>query len=125
MLVEHTPSYVVAGALLSHPHNSVCFVGYCDPDTPGGKLLRAKHDDAFSFDVLDYVGSVRAHVDKFDITGHADREELMEFAKAVEPKTIILTHGDPEAREWFEGTLAERMPDVKVINPEPLEEYGV
>ena len=125
MLIEHTPSYVVAGALLSHPHNSVCFVGYCDSETPGGKLLQAKHDDEFSFDVLDYVGRVRAHVDKFDLTGHADREELMEFAKVVEPRTILLTHGDPDAREWFEGALGERMGDVRVINPVPAVEYVV
>lgn len=125
MLIEHTPSYIVASALVSHPHNSICFVGYCDPDTPGGKLLEAKHDDAFSFDVLDYVGSVRAHVDKFDLTGHADREELLEFAKVVNPEVIILTHGDPDARGWFEGELAKKVMGAKIINPVPAREYMV
>lgn len=125
MLIEHTPSYVVAGALISHPHNSICFVGYCDPDTPGGKLLATHHDEPFVFDVLDYVGKVRAHVDKFDLTGHADREELLEFAMVVNPKSIILTHGDPLAREWFEATLTEKLPDTKIINPLPAKEYTV
>lgn len=125
MLIEHTPSYVVASSLISHPHNSICFVGYCDPDTPGGKLLETPHGKPFSFDVLDYVDSVRAHVDKFDLTGHADREELLDFAIAANPKSIILTHGEPVARQWFEETFTEKLPGAKIINPVPAKEYTV
>lgn len=125
MLIEHTPSYKVASALISHPHNAICFVGYCDPETPGGKLLEANHDDPFVFDVLEYVGNVRAHIDKFDLTGHADREELLEFATTVNPKSVILTHGDPGARKWFEAALTEELPDARIINPVPAREYVV
>ena len=35
-MVEHTPSYRVAADLLGSHQNTICFVGYCDPDTPGG-----------------------------------------------------------------------------------------
>ena len=40
MLVEHTPSYKVAASLLPHANNGICFVGYCDPETPGGASAR-------------------------------------------------------------------------------------
>src|SRR5690625_2279632 len=39
MLVENTPSYRVAASLLGHKGNAIFYVGYCDPETPGGKML--------------------------------------------------------------------------------------
>jgi len=39
MLVERTPSYTLASGLLGTARNTIGFVGFCDPDTPGGKLL--------------------------------------------------------------------------------------
>ncbi len=50
MLVERTPSYTLASGLLGHARNTIGFVGYCDPDTPGGKLLGAKPGDTFVFE---------------------------------------------------------------------------
>ena len=38
---EKTPSYTLASGLLGHARNTIGFVGFCDPDTPGGKLLAA------------------------------------------------------------------------------------
>ena len=66
MLVEHTPSYKVAASLLPHPQNGICFVGYCDPDTPGGRLLKTQ-DATFFFEALDYVAPIKASIDQFDL----------------------------------------------------------
>lgn len=122
MLIEHTPSYVVASALIAHHHNSICFVGYCDPDTPGGVLQNTKQEEDFIFKTLDYVAKVRATVEKFDLTGHAERHELLDFAMKAKPRTIILTHGDMPAREWFMNTFSKKLPDTQVINPIPEKE---
>src|SRR3954468_2177542 len=35
MLVERTPSYALASGLISNARNTIGFVGYCDPETPG------------------------------------------------------------------------------------------
>ena len=66
MLVEHTPSYKAAHPLLPHPQNGICFVGYCDPDTPGGRLLKTQ-DATFFFEALDYVAPIKASIDQFDL----------------------------------------------------------
>lgn len=121
MLVERTPSYMLAATLLAHARNAVYFVGYCDPDTPGGKLLETRPGETFLFDVLDYQCPVRATVDRFEMSGHADREEILKFALAAEPKTIVLTHGDPGARDWFAEQLEADDHPVRVIDPTPLE----
>ena len=123
MMVQHTPSYKIAAALLPHANNGLCFVGYCDADTPGGKLLAEKETGSFFFETLDYLAPIRASVDRFDLSGHADREELTDYAQQTNARNIVLTHGDPEARNWFEATLNESMPDTNVLDPEPLVEY--
>jgi Cft2 family RNA processing exonuclease len=125
MLVEKTPSYKMAAALLANHKNAICFVGYCDPDTPGGRLLETAEGETFLFGDLDYSCPVRARIERFEMTGHADRDELVDFALSRNPRTVILTHGDPPAREWFRTEFSVRAPDLKVIDPEPLKAYKV
>lgn len=125
MMVEHTPSYKVAASLLGFSNNGICFVGYCDPDTPGGQLLEQREGGSFFFDALDHVSAIKASVDQFDLSGHANRDELADYAVQSEARAVVLTHGDPEAREWFLGELEARMPSTKVLNPNPGTLYSV
>lgn len=121
MVVPNTPSYKTAAALLGDPHNSICFVGYCDPETPGGELQSKHQGDSFLFEALDYTTTVRAHIERFDLSGHADRNELLNFAQKLDPRTIVLTHGDPEARDWFFDELIAFSPKTVIIDPVPGE----
>ncbi len=123
MMVERTPSYTLASGLLGHPRNTIGFVGYCDPETPGGKLLAAAPGDDFIFEAASVRTKIKARVERFELSGHADREELLEFALQTEAKHIILTHGDPPARAWFAQQLAQQAPKSKVIDPIPLQTY--
>ena len=125
MMVQHTPSYKIAASLLPHAQNGICFVGYCDPDTPGGKLFEEKDSGSFFFETMDYIAPIRASVDQFDLSGHADREELADYAEQSEARAIVLNHGEDLAREWFEKALLERMPATKVLNPTPTVLYTI
>lgn len=121
MMVENTPSYLLASGLLQNERNSILFVGYCDPDTPGGKLLRSETGEDFDFEEIDCVQPIRSKIRQFDLSGHADREELIAYAEKLSPKTIFLHHGDPEARAWFSESLSGN--GAKIIDPEPLKTY--
>ena len=125
MLVERTPSYTLASGLLGNAHNTIGFVGYCDPDTPGGKLLASKPGDTFVFETAHVKAKIKARVERFELSGHADREELLEFAIQTGARSIVLTHGDPDARAWFAAQLAEKAPKSKVLDPVPLQTYQV
>ena len=125
MMVEHTPSYNLAASLLPQGRNAICFVGYCDPNTPGGKLLDTKPGETFLFETIDYQTPVRAQIERFEMSGHADREELLKFALRTHPKKVVLTHGDPGARAWFAIALAENDPTLIVIDPKPLELFEI
>ena len=125
MLVENTPSYVLASGLIGHARNTIGFVGYCDPDTPGGQLLAAKSGQEFIFAAAHVKARIKAHIERFELSGHADREELLEFAVQTEARSIVLTHGDPPARAWFAQRLAELAPKSRVLDPTPLQPYQV
>ncbi len=125
MMVERTPSYTLASGLVGHARNTVGFVGYCDPDTPGGQLLAAKPGDDFLFKTANVKTKIKAKIERFHLSGHADREELLEFAVQATPRSIVLTHGDPAARKWFAEQLAAKAPDSKVFDPVPGQEYLV
>ena len=116
MLVEHTPSYKVAANLVQDSKNSICFVGYCDPDTPGGQLLQAPSEEIFTFKSINFSTPLRAKVEHFDLSGHADREDLYRFVLEQKPRQVILTHGDEEARQWFFDQFKNDA-SFKVIDP--------
>ena len=123
MMVENTPSYLLAASMLGDDRNGLFFVGYCDPATPGGQLLDTEHGEDFLFDAIDIRQKIRASIHKYDLSGHADRDELLAYAEAVSPRKIILHHGDPDARAWFMQKLKER--NLTVLDPKPLIEYDV
>jgi Cft2 family RNA processing exonuclease len=125
MLVERTPSYTLASGLAGHALNTIGFVGYCDPETPGGALLAARPGDNFLFKAANVKTKLKAHVEKFELSGHADREELLQFAVQTSARAVVLTHGDPPARAWFAQQLAEKMPQAKVLDPVPGQSYQV
>ncbi len=125
MLVENTPSYTLASGLLSHSRNTIGFVGYCDPDTPGGQLLGTRSGEDFLFETVHVRSRVRAQVEKFELSGHAEREELLEFVLQATPRAVVLTHGDPEARRWFKDQFDDRQERIKVIDPVPEQAYEV
>lgn len=125
MMVEKTPSYTLASGLLGHARNTIGFVGFCDPDTPGGKLLLAKPGDTFVFESAHVQTKVKARIERFELSGHADRNELLSFAVQTGARSIVLTHGDPPARAWFKRQLEAQLPSAKVLDPVPLQAYQV
>jgi len=125
MLVERTPSYTLASGLIGHAGNTIGFVGYCDPETPGGRLLASKPGETFLFETAHVKTKIKARVERFELSGHADREELLQFAVQTGARSIVLTHGDPDARAWFAEQLAAKLPAAKVIDPVPLKQYQV
>jgi len=125
MMVEYTPSYQAAATLVGSERNRVHFVGYCDPDTPGGKLRAAKPGDPISFDAYDLSVTLRSPVEVYDLSGHADRDELLHLVQGMDPEAVILTHGDAEARVWFKERLGANDATCRVLDPEPGKTYEV
>lgn len=125
MMVEHTPSYLAAAAMMDQRSNAIFLVGYADDETPAGRLMKTASGGQFSFTDLLFVGNLNCRVDKFDLTSHADRDQIMEFLLEREPRVVILTHGSIDSREWFMDEILDRAPKTSVIIPEPSQSYEI
>ncbi len=55
---------------------------------------------------------------EFDLTAHANREDLLDFVGQVSPRAILLGHGDDDSRQWFEEQIRARHPKIQVIQPQ-------
>ena len=119
MMSEHTAAHDLATRMIGDERQAIFFVGYADPDTPGGRLKAAKPAETFVFSGSGGEVTKRCQIEDFDLTAHANREELLDFVGQVNPRVVLLGHGDADSRQWFEEEIHKRHPKIKVVQPEP------
>jgi Cft2 family RNA processing exonuclease len=119
MMSEHTAAHDLALRVLGDERHAIFFVGYADPDTPGGRLKAAKQGSTFVFSGSGGEVTRTCEVQDFDLTAHANRGDLLDFVGQVHPHTVLLGHGGDESRRWFEEQIKARWPKMRVIQPGP------
>jgi metallo-beta-lactamase family protein len=94
--------------------NTLLIVGYCSPETPGGKL----RDGAEEIRLFGEMKPVRARIEIMDsFSAHADRHELLDFLKHQKGrlKSLFLVHGTLDRQEQFRDLLNKHgFDDVKI-----------
>ena len=121
MMSEHTAAHDLAVRMLGDERHGIFFVGYTDPDTPGGRLKAAQPGDKFLMSASAGEVTRKCQVEDFDLTAHANRDDLLDFVGEVDPRVVILGHGEDASRNWFETQIKARYPKLKVIQPGPGE----
>jgi len=118
MMSENTAAHDLAVRMAGDERQSIFFVGYADPDSPAGRLKAAKRGETFVFSPS--AGRVTKKCDMldFDLTAHANREDLLEFVGRVSPRAILLSHGDEDSRLWFEEQIRGHWPKIKIFQPQ-------
>jgi Cft2 family RNA processing exonuclease len=117
MMTENTASNDFAFRFIDNPRNSLCLVGYADPDSPAGAILRTEAGGSVKLHSAHTAVPLRSDVHTFDFSGHAPRHQLVEYARKLNPRKILLVHGDSAALEWMAQTLAAALPHSEVIVP--------
>jgi len=125
MMSENTAAHNLALRMMGDPTQAIFFVGYADPDTPGGHLKAAKQGETFVFSPSGGQVTRLCEVGEFDLTAHANRDDLLDLVGRVDPRTVLLGHGDADSRAWFEDQIRSRHPKIKVIQPKPGEKVEV
>ena len=125
MMIPNTLSNVLARRLIENPQHSIFFVGYANPESPAGLLREAGKGGEVALDPDKPPQRVRCNIEQFQFSAHATREGLIEYARKISPRKIVLVHGDPPAVEWMRATLAAELPTTDVIIPTPGEEIGL
>ncbi len=104
MMVENTPSALIAQEMVRHTHHGIFFVGYLDPDTPGHRLLHSKAGEPVQLELNHPpVEKKLENVRQFRFSAHATRSELADIVDRIQPKNVVYVHGDPGAIQWMES----------------------
>ncbi len=115
MLIPNSPSFKFASQLAKDARNAIFMVGYADPETPGGLLREHKKEELAR---LFNVQSLECGVELFRFSAHSHRGELLNMVQRMQPKHLILTHGEPAALAWMAKTLQQRAPQIQVTIPQ-------
>lgn len=121
MMNANTAAHDLALRMIEDERHGIFFVGYADPTTPAGRLRNTPPGGTFDFSPLHRNVRRRCEVLEFDLTAHANREELLEFVGTVQPRTVVLGHGEDDARAWFRAQFARLHPRIRVLDPTPGE----
>jgi Cft2 family RNA processing exonuclease len=119
MMTEKTAAHDLALRMIGDARHAIFLVGYTDPDTPGGRLRAAKPGQTFLFSASGGEVTRDCEVQEFDLTAHAQREELLDFVGQIQPRAVLLGHGEEDSRNWFEEQIRARHPKMKIFQPQP------
>ena len=109
MMSENTAAHDLAARMIGDERQSIFFVGYADQDTPGGRLKASKPGETFVFSGSAGEVTRRCELEDFDLTAHANRDELLNFVGQVSPHTTSCS-----------ATATKiRAPMVRAGNPRP------
>jgi Cft2 family RNA processing exonuclease len=122
MMTEHTAAHDLALRMASDARHAIFFVGYADPQTPGGRFKTSLPGQPFLFSASAGEVTRQCEVLDFDLTAHANRDELLDFVGQVDPRVVILGHGEPASRAWFAEAIRRLHPKMKILQPGPGEQ---
>jgi len=121
MMMEKTLSHTFAQRILSNPEHSLFFVGYADPESPAGRIRAAAHGAELTLDAETGPRPIRCAVEQYSFSGHAPRESILDYICKLNPRKVLLVHGDPPAVAWFQEAIRNAAPHIEVVLPTPGE----
>lgn len=102
MMIENTPSALIAEEMIQHNRHGIFFVGYVDPDTLGYRVLHAKKGIPLVFGTgRPPVHKTLENIAYFHFSAHAPRNALRDLIHRIAPKNVVYVHGDPQAIDWM------------------------
>ena len=104
-----SPLYAADMAL--QEQDCILFTGYQDEESPGAALLKAQQGDWLRLG--GHVVALNCEMARYNLSGHADGDQIVQVVTHVAPHHLILVHGSPESL----GTLAQRFPKIAVSIP--------
>ncbi|SDT69531.1 metallo-beta-lactamase family protein [Mucilaginibacter mallensis] len=92
---------------IGNQKNTILMVGYCEPNSLGGRLLYGDHEVHIFGEVYEVKAEVRSIK---SMSAHGDYEDLLHFLNCQDPakvKQLFLVHGEYEVQQHFSKTLNE------------------
>ncbi len=121
MMIEPTLSNVLARRMVENEDDAVLLVGHPAEGTPARRLQdAAAKGNGAPVMLADGHGPqpVYCTVERFRFSGHSDRRELLSLVERMNPETVLLIHGDPEAKNWMAEHIKDDHPETEVHRPD-------
>ncbi|MBS3944685.1 MAG: MBL fold metallo-hydrolase [Melioribacter sp.] len=118
MILEGTTSFKLLDFWMHQKNFAVFGVGYMDESTPGFRLMNSQKGDKIKLTVFSEPKKVNCSVERFYFPSHSIREDLIKVAKSVNPRKVILVHGDINSKDWLGHKILELYPHIKVASAE-------
>lgn len=110
------PSPYYAKKLAAKKENAILLTGYQDEESPGRKLLNLKQGDTLELE--EEKVSVNCLVGQYNLSGHADSNQINQIISYLSPRSVILVHGNPDSVDG----MAKQLRKFNVWRPGNLEE---
>lgn len=105
------PSLAYAQVLAQNPKDAIFLTGYQDEESPGRALLElARTEGPKELKLGAATVPVACRFATYGLSAHADRMQMVSVIEALEPQTVVLVHGDDNAKETLRQSLG--CPDV-------------
>jgi Cft2 family RNA processing exonuclease len=88
-------SPLYAAELAAREQDCILFTGYQDEESPGAALLKARTGDVLRLGEQSFT--LTCQVARYNLSGHADAEQILDTIAKVNPRQLILVHGAPES----------------------------
>jgi Cft2 family RNA processing exonuclease len=100
-------SLFYATRILKNEHDAVLLTGYQDEESPGRLLLNLASEipENRKITISGEEIRVKASIQIFGLSAHADRMEMAGFIDSLKPHTVLLVHGSEESRESLKKSL--------------------
>lgn len=111
------------------PKNLIALTGFQAEGTNGRKLWDWEEEGRLSDQKwrleAGHEISVKSEVQKYSLSAHADRNQLMTLVEKVQPRKLFLVHGDDTARKGLSQSIRAKLPKIDVVLPENRKTYNV
>ena len=108
-------SVLYAKSFLSCSKDAILFCGFCSPNTIGYKIL---DENQKTVTIEKSTILKRCFVHKFTtFTSHAQQSDLVNYMKQINVDSVVLHHGDKEAKEELKKKATEELRKIGKTTP--------
>ena len=94
--------------------NCVIIPGYCSMGTVGNRIISGEK----KLEIDNEIVIVNCEVYYMSFSAHADAKGLLQLIKNIQPKNIILVHGEYEIMKKFKSTCIGKRIKNDIIMPQ-------
>ncbi|MCI0490064.1 MAG: MBL fold metallo-hydrolase [Blastocatellia bacterium] len=97
-----------AQSIVGEERNGIAITGYQDEESPGRQLLALADQETREVTVAGRTLEVKCNVAKYALSAHADSQEITGLIEAINPREIVLVHGEGDARPALRDLLRKQ-----------------